>query len=49
MSQLDQATEHAARIYRWNAARRRMADAAQDRIDNVTQLQIRKNAAQQTG
>jgi hypothetical protein len=30
MSQLDQATEHAARIYRGNAARRRMADAAQD-------------------
>ena len=33
MAQLEQSTEHSARIYRRRASRRRMADAAQDRID----------------
>ena len=42
MSQPDQTTEHAARVYRRNAARCRMVDTAQDRIDNVPQLQARK-------
>ena len=40
MAQLEQSTEHSARIYRRRAARRRLADAAQDRIDgsNVVPL-----------
>jgi hypothetical protein len=42
MSQPDQTTEHAARLYCRNAARCRMADMTQDRIDNVIQLQARK-------
>jgi hypothetical protein len=45
MSQPDQTTEHAARVYRRNAARCRMVDTAQDRIDNVPQLQARKGRA----
>ena len=39
MAQLEQSTEPSARIYRRRAARRRLADAAQDRIDdNVVAL-----------
>lgn len=44
MSQLEHATERAAKIYRRQADRRRMADSAQDRVDNVIQLR-KKNAA----
>ena len=45
MSQLEQATDHAAKIYRRQAARRRMADAGQDRIDNVVSLRQARKAA----
>lgn len=38
MSQLEQASEAAAKIYRRQANRRKMADAAQDKIDNVITL-----------
>lgn len=38
MSQLEHATESAAKIYRRQANRRKMADAAQDKIDNVVRL-----------
>lgn len=42
MSQLEQASEAAAKIYRRQANRRKMADAAQDKIDNV--ITIRRTA-----
>lgn len=38
MSQLEHATERAAKIYRRQAERRRMADSGQDRVDNVVAL-----------
>lgn len=38
MSQLEHATDRAAKIYRRQADRRRMADGAQDRIDRVVSL-----------
>ncbi|WP_292038666.1 MULTISPECIES: site-specific integrase [unclassified Brevundimonas] len=44
MSQLEQASEAAAKIYRRQANRRRMADAAQDKIDNVVSLKAKKRA-----
>lgn len=45
MSQLDHATDRAAKIYRRQADRRRMADAAQQRVDNVVALRDRHLAA----
>jgi integrase len=42
MAQLEHATERAAKIYRRQAQRRRLADSAQDRVDNVTKLPKRK-------
>ncbi|MNL46782.1 hypothetical protein D3C87_1695250 [compost metagenome] len=42
MSQLEHATESAAKIYRRQANRRKMADAAQDKIDNVVSLRRKK-------
>lgn len=42
MFQLEQASEAAAKIYRRQANRRKMADAAQDKIDNV--ITIRQTA-----
>ena len=49
MAQLEQSTEHSARIYRRRAARRQMADAAQDRIDsNVVRLADLKTKAPKT-
>lgn len=44
MSQLEHATESAAKIYRRQANRRRLADAAQDKIDNVINLRARAKA-----
>lgn len=44
MSQLEQASEAAAKIYRRQAERRKMADSAQDKIDNVIKLRTRKSA-----
>lgn len=41
MSQLEHATDRAAKIYRRQADRRKMADAAQDRVDKVVQLRTR--------
>ena len=38
MSQLEHATDRAAKIYRRQADRRRMADGAQDRVDKVVSL-----------
>ncbi|WP_419252859.1 tyrosine-type recombinase/integrase [Caulobacter sp. ErkDOM-YI] len=48
MSQLEHATDRAAKIYRRQADRRRMADAGQDRVDKVVSIRARqaaKNAA----
>lgn len=42
MAQLEHTTEAAAKIYRRQADRRRMADAAQDKIDNVVKLRTRR-------
>ena len=42
MSQLEHATDRAARIYRRQAERKRMADAAQGRVDQVIQLRSKK-------
>lgn len=44
MSQLEHATSHQAQIYRRQADRRRLADSAQDRIDNVVELRKAKVA-----
>jgi len=44
MSQLEQTSEAAAKIYRRQADRRRMADSAQDKIDNVVKLQAERAA-----
>jgi len=38
MAQLEHVTARAAIIYRRRAARRRLADGAQDRVDNVVQM-----------
>ncbi len=38
MSQLEHATDRAAKIYRRQADRRQMADAAQSKVDSVIQL-----------
>ena len=43
MSQLEHATDRAAKIYRRQADRRRMADSAQDRVDNVVKLRATRN------
>lgn len=45
MTQLEHATERAAKIYRQQAQRRRLADAAQGRVDQVIDLQARRKAA----
>jgi hypothetical protein len=41
MSQLEHATDRAAKIYRRQADRRKMADAGQDRVDNVVKLRAK--------
>ncbi len=43
MSQLEHATDRAAKIYRRQAERRRLADSGQDKVDNV--IRARKKAA----
>ncbi len=45
MAQLEHATDHQARIYRRQADRRRLADAAQDKVDNVVRLRASARAA----
>jgi hypothetical protein len=42
MSQLEHATESAAKIYRHQANRRKIADAAQDKIDKGVSLRRKK-------
>ncbi|ADL00663.1 tyrosine-type recombinase/integrase [Brevundimonas subvibrioides] len=44
MAQLEHASDAAAKIYRRQAQRRKMADAGQDRIDNVVKLKARQAA-----
>lgn len=44
MSQLEHATDRAAKIYRRQADRRRMADGAQDRVDTVVNLREPRKA-----
>lgn len=44
MSQLEHATDRAAKIYRRQADRRRMADGAQDRVDKVVSLRAARKA-----
>jgi len=43
MSQLEHATDRAARIYRRQAERRRLADSGQGRIDSVIAIRSRKS------
>lgn len=43
MSQLEHATDRAARIYRRQAERKRLADSGQDRIDSVIAIRARKS------
>ena len=43
MSQLEHATDRAARIYRRQAERRRLADSGQDRIDSAIAIRSRKS------
>ncbi|MDB5433274.1 MAG: integrase family protein [Caulobacter sp.] len=45
MAQLEHATDRAAKIYRRQAKRRKLADAGQDKVDNVTSLERAKNDA----
>ena len=45
MAQLEHATDRAAKIYRRQAERRRLADAGQDRLDNVIELRERRSRA----
>lgn len=42
MAQLEHATERQAKEYRRQATRRKLADAGQDRVDNVVKLKARK-------
>ncbi|MFY0398960.1 site-specific integrase [Brevundimonas naejangsanensis] len=49
MSQLEHATDRAAKIYRRQADRRKMADAGQDKIDNVVKLKAARKAKVQGG
>lgn len=44
MSQLEHARPYAAKIYRQQADRRKMADSAQDRIDQVVNLRAEAEA-----
>jgi hypothetical protein len=44
MSQLEHGSERQAKEYRRQANRRKMADAGQDRIDNVVKLRARRKA-----
>jgi hypothetical protein len=46
MSQLEQRTDRAAKIYRRQAERRRLADAAQDRIDTVVELRASRKQSE---
>jgi integrase len=48
MAQLEHATDRAAKIYRRQAERRKLADAGQDRVDNVVRLRAKaaKRAAE---
>ena len=41
MAQLEHATDRAAKIYRRQAERRKLADAGQDRVDNVVKLRAK--------
>ncbi len=45
MSQLEHATDRAAKIYRRQAERRKLADAAQSKIDKVVKLRINPRAS----
>jgi integrase len=45
MCQLEHATERTAKTYREQANRRKMADSAQAKVDNVVQILARKKAA----
>jgi hypothetical protein len=45
MSQLEHATDRAAKIYRRQADRRKLADAGQDRVDSVVELRARHRTA----
>lgn len=47
MAQLEHATDRAAKIYRRQAERRKLADAGQDRIDNVVKLKKARKAQEQ--
>jgi hypothetical protein len=49
MSQLEQRTDRAAKIYRRQAERRRLADAAQDRIDTVVELRAARQKSDDRG
>ena len=49
MSQLEHASDRAAKIYRRQADRRKMADAGQDKIDNVVKLKAARKAKVQAG
>ena len=49
MSQLEHATDRAAKMYRRQAGCRKMADAGQDKIDNVVKLKAARKAKAQTG
>lgn len=44
MSQLEHATDRQAKIYRRQADRRKLADAGQDRVDNVVKLRAKRAA-----
>lgn len=48
MSQLEHATDRAAKIYRRQADRRRMADGAQDRVDKGVSLREARKARDAT-
>lgn len=42
MAQLEHSSERAAKIYRRQAERRRMADSGQDRVDNVVAIRAQR-------
>jgi len=48
MSQLEHATDRQAKIYRRQADRRKLADAGQDRVDNVVSLLAKRAAPRAT-
>lgn len=49
MGQLEHATPHQAQEYRRQASRRRLADAGQDRIDNVVKIRAERGKRGATG